>query len=74
MVRTIALACHNARAVQANIKYVCGYFRWRRLAYGEGAVHLPKWEELPAETKQICEQFITYHIDKCIQDIVRDRR
>jgi hypothetical protein len=47
---------------------------WRRLYYGEGSVHLPKWEDLSSETKQICEQFLTYHIEKCVQDIVRDRR
>ncbi|CAL8138044.1 unnamed protein product [Orchesella dallaii] len=47
---------------------------WRRLVYGEGALKLPAWDEISNETKQICEQFLTYHVDKCIQDIVRDRR
>jgi hypothetical protein len=42
--------------------------------YGEGLVKLPTWEELTPDTKQTCEQFLTYHIDKCVQDIVRDRR
>ncbi len=42
--------------------------------YGEGAVKLPAWEELSTETRQTCEQFLTYHSDKCMQDIVRDRR
>jgi hypothetical protein len=47
---------------------------WRRLVYGEGSVTIPKWEDLSQETKQICAQFLTYHVDKCENDIVRDRR
>lgn len=35
---------------------------------------LPAWEELSPETRHVCEQFLTFHIEKCIQDIVRDRR
>jgi len=47
---------------------------WRRIFYGEGLVQVPRWEELTPETKQICEQFLTYHVEKCVQDIVRDRK
>ncbi|XP_021950434.1 integral membrane protein GPR155 isoform X2 [Folsomia candida] len=47
---------------------------WRRIIYGEGAIRLPAWEELSTETREICHQFLTYHYEKCMQDIVRDRR
>ncbi len=47
---------------------------WRRVAYGEVAPRLPAWEDLGTETKRVSEQFLTYHVDKCVGDIVRDRR
>jgi len=48
--------------------------RWRKFWYGAENVVLPKVEDIPIETRQICEQFMTYHYEKCVQDLVRDRR
>ncbi|XP_076059011.1 integral membrane protein GPR155 homolog anchor isoform X2 [Oratosquilla oratoria] len=48
--------------------------RWRKFCYGASTVNLPQWSDLDATTKQVCEQFSNYHMDKCIRDIVRDRR
>ena len=46
---------------------------YRRLLYGAPTINLPPIEKLPRETKQTCDQFTTYHMDKCIKDIVRTR-
>ena len=48
--------------------------RWRHFRYGDQALVLPRWDVLDAETKHICEQFMSYHMDKCMRDLVRDRR
>ena len=37
-------------------------------------VQTPAWDQLDALTVQTCEQFTHYHLDKCVRDIVRDRR
>lgn len=34
---------------------------------------LPKFEDLPPETRQICTQFHIYHQDSCVADICRTR-
>ncbi|KAK7068809.1 hypothetical protein SK128_020429, partial [Halocaridina rubra] len=47
---------------------------WRRIIHGGPTVKVPSWDDLDPKTKQTCEQFTTYHMDKCIKDIVRDRR
>nr|XP_027225362.1 integral membrane protein GPR155-like isoform X1 [Penaeus vannamei] len=47
---------------------------WRRMCHGAATVKLPTWNDLDSLTRQTCEQFTTYHMDKCIKDIVRDRR
>ncbi|XP_066945138.1 lysosomal cholesterol signaling protein isoform X2 [Macrobrachium rosenbergii] len=47
---------------------------WRRISHGAPTVKVPSWEELDPLTRQTCEQFTSYHMDKCIRDIVRDRR
>ncbi|CAG0905912.1 unnamed protein product, partial [Darwinula stevensoni] len=48
--------------------------RWRKLWYGSETLKLPPYEDLPAETRTTCEQFVKYHLEKCSKDIVRDRR
>ena len=50
------------------------HYRWRRLRNGAQGLALPKWDTLDPETKHICQQFLTYHMDKCVRDLVRDRR
>ncbi|KAL7635357.1 UNVERIFIED_CONTAM: hypothetical protein RMT77_014424 [Armadillidium vulgare] len=47
---------------------------WRRVIYGAPTIQLPSHERLSLKTKQTCEQFTNYHMDKCIQEIVKDKR
>lgn len=47
---------------------------WKKLWYGANKLNLPAWHELSSETKHICEQFITHHLQKCKEEIARDRR
>jgi hypothetical protein len=48
--------------------------RWRCLLYGAPELKLPAWEELGFETKHVCDQFVTHHLEKCRHDIAADRR
>ncbi|CAH1790297.1 unnamed protein product [Owenia fusiformis] len=48
--------------------------RWRRIMYGEDHVEPNDARTLSEETRHICEQFKTYHIIKCKEAIVSDRR
>ena len=48
--------------------------RWRQFRQGAQSLVLPRWELLDPETRHICEQFYSYHMDKCTRDLVRDRR
>ncbi|CAL4069876.1 unnamed protein product, partial [Meganyctiphanes norvegica] len=48
--------------------------RWRHFWYGASEIQLPPWDDLDSFTKQTCDQFSNYHMDKCIKDIVRDRK
>ena len=48
--------------------------RWRHFRHGAQKLVLPTWETLDPETKHICQQFLTYHMDKAMHDLVRDRR
>ncbi|KAF5286565.1 hypothetical protein FQA39_LY16248 [Lamprigera yunnana] len=47
---------------------------WRKLWFGANKLNLPSWHELSGETKYICDQFITHHLDKCKQEIAKDER
>ncbi|GJQ85405.1 hypothetical protein Trydic_g10179 [Trypoxylus dichotomus] len=47
---------------------------WRKLWYGANTLMLPSWDELSSETKHICDQFITHHLQKCKDDIAQDKR
>ncbi|XP_065582586.1 lysosomal cholesterol signaling protein-like isoform X2 [Artemia franciscana] len=48
--------------------------RWRRWWYGGSRLASVPWDQLPTETRIVCEQFCTFHIEKCRRDLVRDRR
>ncbi|XP_073838455.1 integral membrane protein GPR155 homolog anchor [Musca autumnalis] len=47
---------------------------WRKIWYGANVVTLPHWSQLSQETKHICEQFRTHHLENCKKDIAKDRR
>nr|CAI5834013.1 unnamed protein product [Callosobruchus analis] len=47
---------------------------WRKLWYGANTLSLPDWHELSAETKHICDQFVTHHLQRCRETIATDRR
>ncbi|XP_053656255.1 lysosomal cholesterol signaling protein isoform X2 [Cherax quadricarinatus] len=47
---------------------------WRQVCHGAAVIKVPAWDQLDPKTRQTCEQFTNYHMDKCINDIVRDRR
>lgn len=51
---------------------VIKYFR--KIWYGANILILPDWNTLSSETKQICDQFTTYHLDRCRQAIAKDKR
>lgn len=47
---------------------------WRKLWYGANKLNLPTWHELSFETKHICDQFTTHHLNKCKEEIAQDKR
>lgn len=47
---------------------------WRKMWYGANTLILPSWDELSTETKHICDQFVTHHLQKCKDDIAQDKR
>ncbi|XP_062542694.1 lysosomal cholesterol signaling protein [Armigeres subalbatus] len=47
---------------------------WRKIWYGANLLQLPIWSELSAETRHICDQFTTHHLDNCRKAIARDKR
>ncbi|KAJ8984142.1 hypothetical protein NQ317_017792 [Molorchus minor] len=47
---------------------------WRKLWYGANTLTLPTWEELGPETKHICDQFVTHHLQSCRSHIASDKR
>ncbi|XP_060534255.1 lysosomal cholesterol signaling protein [Cylas formicarius] len=47
---------------------------WRKMWYGANTLSLPAWDELGAETKHVCDQFVTHHLQSCRQTIAADRR
>lgn len=47
---------------------------WRKLWYGANKLTLPTRDELSIETKHICDQFLTHHLEKCKADIAEDKR
>lgn len=47
---------------------------WRKMWYGANTLILPSWDELSSDTKHICDQFVTHHLQKCKDDIAQDKR
>ncbi|KAJ8953723.1 hypothetical protein NQ314_007333 [Rhamnusium bicolor] len=47
---------------------------WRKLWYGANTLILPSWHELSPETKHICDQFVTHHLQSCRATIAVDKR
>ncbi|CAG0916670.1 unnamed protein product [Notodromas monacha] len=48
--------------------------RWRRCFHGTVLVEPPPPGKLSPETIFTCQQFVSYHMDSCVRDIVRDRK
>ncbi|KAI5645450.1 membrane transport protein domain-containing protein [Phthorimaea operculella] len=46
----------------------------KRKLHGGDTVVLPPIEELSFETKHVCDQFITHHLDRCKEAIAKDTR
>lgn len=46
----------------------------RKLWYGADALKTPAWDDLSDETKHVCEQFATYHLERCRKAIAKDKR
>ncbi|XP_055603082.1 integral membrane protein GPR155 [Uranotaenia lowii] len=47
---------------------------WRKIWYGANLLQLPIWKEISAETRHVCDQFITHHLDNCRKAIAKDKR
>lgn len=47
---------------------------WRKLWYGANLLQLPNIDDVSAETKHICDQFVTHHMDNCRRAIAKDTR
>ncbi|KAF7286570.1 hypothetical protein GWI33_004610 [Rhynchophorus ferrugineus] len=47
---------------------------WRKLWYGANTLTLPVWDELGPDTKHICDQFVSHHLNSCKNAIASDRR
>uniref|UniRef100_A0A182Y319 Uncharacterized protein n=1 Tax=Anopheles stephensi TaxID=30069 RepID=A0A182Y319_ANOST len=47
---------------------------WRKVWYGANLLQLPIWSELSTETRHICEQFTTHHLEICRKAIAKDIR
>lgn len=47
---------------------------WRKIWYGANTLSLPAWDELGSDTKHICDQFISHHLQNCKSAIATDRR
>lgn len=46
----------------------------RKLWFGADALKTPSWDDLSDETKHVCEQFTTYHLERCRKAIAKDKR
>uniref|UniRef100_A0A182Q152 DEP domain-containing protein n=1 Tax=Anopheles farauti TaxID=69004 RepID=A0A182Q152_9DIPT len=47
---------------------------WRKVWYGANLLQLPIWADLSAETRHICDQFTTHHLEICRKAIAKDIR
>ena len=48
-------------------------FRLVKMWFGGEPIALPKWDALPYETRDICDQFVRQHLQKCKVDIERTK-
>ncbi|XP_063930387.1 lysosomal cholesterol signaling protein [Zophobas morio] len=46
----------------------------RLIWYGANTLVLPSWHELTPETRHICDQFVTHHLQSCRSSIASDKR
>lgn len=51
---------------------VAKYFR--KIWYGANILQLPDWNRLNVETRHICDQFVTHHLENCRKAIADDKR
>lgn len=47
---------------------------WRKIWYGANLLQLPIWSEISSETRHICDQFTTHHLENCRKVIAKDKR
>ncbi|XP_058838911.1 integral membrane protein GPR155 [Topomyia yanbarensis] len=47
---------------------------WRKIWYGANMLQLPIWSDISAETRHICDQFTTHHLENCRKAIAKDKR
>lgn len=47
---------------------------WRKVWYGANMLQLPIWSEISTETRHICDQFTTHHLENCRKAIAKDKR
>ncbi|XP_074030113.1 integral membrane protein GPR155 homolog anchor isoform X2 [Leptinotarsa decemlineata] len=47
---------------------------WRKIWYGANTLILPTWQELSSETKHICDQFVTHHLQNSRSALASDKR
>ncbi|XP_041770116.1 integral membrane protein GPR155 [Anopheles merus] len=47
---------------------------WRKVWYGANLLQLPIWSDLSTETRHICDQFTTHHLEVCRKAIAKDIR
>ncbi|XP_053674350.1 integral membrane protein GPR155 [Anopheles nili] len=47
---------------------------WRKVWYGANLLQLPIWSELSSETRHVCDQFTTHHLENCRKAIAKDIR
>ncbi|XP_053685109.1 integral membrane protein GPR155 [Sabethes cyaneus] len=47
---------------------------WRKIWYGANMLQLPIWSDISAETRHICDQFTTHHLENCRKTIAKDKR
>lgn len=67
----IVLACFISDAGELFIPLVTIA---KKLWYGADALHTPSWDDLSDDTKHVCEQFATYHLERCRKAIAKDKR
>ncbi|XP_018330000.1 integral membrane protein GPR155 isoform X2 [Agrilus planipennis] len=47
---------------------------WTKLTFGMKKLTLPTWDDLEYDTKHVCEQFRTHHLENCRKELAKDKR